>query len=110
VRSSSSVNVIRKGAGIGTHSGSLNILDLIPIAYLTSGAKVSMDGRGRCHDNIFIERLWRFLKYELIYLKAFEDGAHLNQDVKAWFDWYNQNRLHQSLNYATPDEVYFRAG
>jgi putative transposase len=49
-----------------------------------------MDGRGRCNDNIFIERLWRFLKYELIYLKAFEDGAHLNQEVKAWFDWYNQ--------------------
>jgi putative transposase len=77
---------------------------------LTSGATVSMDGRGRCHDNIFIERLWRSLKYELIYLKAFEDGTHLNQEVKVWFDWYNQDRLHQSLNYATPDEVYFRDG
>ena len=77
---------------------------------LRSGAKVSMDGRGRCHDNIFIERLWRSLKYELIYLKAFEDGSHLNQEVRKWFDWYNQHRLHQSLRYTTPDEVYFQAG
>ncbi len=51
----------------------------------TAGAQVSMDGRGRCHDNIFIERLWRSLKYELIYLKRFETGNHLNQEVKKWF-------------------------
>ncbi len=73
----------------------------------TAGAQVSMDGRGRCHDNIFIERLWRSLKYELIYLKSFEDGNHLNQEVKKWFSWYNQLRLHQSLDYKTPDEIYF---
>jgi putative transposase len=54
--------------------------------------KISMDGRGRCHDNIFIERLWRNLKYELIYLKAFENGHHLTQEVKHWFSWYNQVR------------------
>lgn len=53
---------------------------------LASGAKVSMDGSGRCHDNIFIERLWRSLKYELIYLKPVENGVHLNQEVKSWFD------------------------
>jgi putative transposase len=47
----------------------------------TSGIQISMDGRGRCLDNVFIERLWRSLKYELIYLKAFEDGIHLNQEV-----------------------------
>ena len=70
---------------------------------------ISMDGKGRFVDNIFIERLWRSLKYELIYLKAFEDGSHLNQEVKKWFDWYNQHRLHQSLKYTTPDEVYFQA-
>jgi putative transposase len=46
------------------------------------GVKISMDGRGRCFDNIFIERLWRSLKYELIYLLAFEDGIHLNQEVR----------------------------
>lgn len=72
-----------------------------------AGIKISMDGRGRCHDNIFIERLWRSLKYELIYLMAFEDGIHLNQEVKRWFHWYNQERPHQALNYRTPDVVYW---
>ena len=67
---------------------------------------ISMDGRGRCHDNIFIERLWRSIKYELIYLRAFEDGHHLNQEVTRWFDWYNQERPHQALGYRTPEEVY----
>jgi putative transposase len=69
--------------------------------------QISMDGRGRCHDNIFIERLWRSVKWELIYLKAFEDGQHLAQEVNDWFRWYNQHRPHQSLNYQTPDEVYY---
>jgi putative transposase len=67
---------------------------------------ISMDGRGRCHDNIFIERLWRTVKYELIYLKAFEDGHHLRAEVKEWFKWYNQERFHQGLGYKTPNQVY----
>ena len=71
-----------------------------------ANVKISMDGRGRCHDNIFIERLWRSLKYELIYLKAFENGHHLTQEVKQWFSWYNQVRLHQGLEYKTPNQVY----
>lgn len=69
---------------------------------------ISMDGRGRCHDNIFIERLWRSIKWELIYLKDFEDGQHLMREVKDWFQWYNQSRPHQSLNYKTPDEIYYK--
>lgn len=68
---------------------------------------ISMDGRGRCHDNIFIERLWRSLKWELIYLKAFRDGAELRKEVKKWFHWYNRQRLHQALNYQTPDEIFY---
>jgi putative transposase len=52
--------------------------------------QISMDGRGRSHDNIFIERLWRSVKWELIYLKAFEDGRHLSQEVTTWFHWYNR--------------------
>ncbi|MEL6606294.1 MAG: integrase core domain-containing protein, partial [Cyanobacteria bacterium J06614_10] len=68
--------------------------------------KISMDGRGRCYDNIFIERLWRSIKYELIYLKAFDDGKHLSKEVTAWFQFYNRQRFHQSLNYRTPDEIY----
>jgi putative transposase len=73
----------------------------------TAGVQISMDGRGRCHDNIFIERLWRSLKYELIYLMAFEDGIHLNKEVRTWFEWYNQERPHQALNYRTPEVVYW---
>jgi putative transposase len=68
--------------------------------------QISMDGRGRCHDNIFIERLWRSLKYELIYIQTFNDGKHLTEEVKKWFNWYNGERPHQALEYQTPDEVY----
>lgn len=71
-----------------------------------AGIQISMDGQGRCLDNVLIERLWRSLKYELIYLKAFEDGIHLNQEVARWFDWYNQERPHQALQYRTPQDVY----
>jgi putative transposase len=72
----------------------------------SAGIQISMDGRGRCLDNIFIERLWRSVKYELIYLKAFEDGIHLSQEVSRWFDWYNHKRPHQALQYRTPQDVY----
>lgn len=76
--------------------------------------KISMDGRERYVDNIFIERLWRArrnqlrcaLKYELIYLMAFENEKHLHQEVKKCFDWYNKERSHQSLDYKMPNEVY----
>jgi putative transposase len=65
-----------------------------------------MDGRRRCYDNIFIERLWRSLKYELIYIQEFADGKELTEEVNKWFYWYNQERPHQALDYQTPDEVY----
>jgi len=68
--------------------------------------KISMDGRGRCYDNIFIERLWRSLKYELIYIQEFENGKELTEEVNKWFNWYNKERPHQALDYQTPDEVY----
>jgi putative transposase len=73
-----------------------------------------MDGCGRFYDNIFIERLWRrnasckeSLKYELIYLMAFEDGIHLHKEVRKWFNWCNQERPHQALNYRTPELAYW---
>jgi putative transposase len=72
----------------------------------SAGIEISMDGQGRYHDNIFIERLWRTVKYELMYLKAFENGQHLRQEVKEWFKWYNQERFHQGLGYKTPNQVY----
>lgn len=68
--------------------------------------KISMDGKGRCYDNIFIERLWRSVKYELIYIKSFDDGVHLEKEVHEWFRWYNNERPHQSLDYRTPGVVY----
>ncbi len=63
-------------------------------------------GRGRCHDNIFIERLWRSLKYELIYLYEFKDGKELTEKVKEWFNFYNKERFHQALEYQTPEHIY----
>jgi putative transposase len=69
--------------------------------------KVSMDGRGRYQDNIFVERLWWTVKYHYLYLHAFNNGAELRQGLKNWFNFYNQERFHQSLDDKTPDEVYF---
>ena len=68
--------------------------------------RVSMDGRGRFVDNIFTERLWRSVKYEKIYLNEYETGFELMADLASYFDLYNHERVHQSLGYQTPAEVY----
>lgn len=68
---------------------------------------ISMDGRGRCQDNIFIERLWWSLKYNYVYLRDFANGSALRSGLKEWFAFYNRERFHQSLDDLTPDEVYF---
>jgi putative transposase len=68
---------------------------------------ISMDGRGRVQDNIFIERLWWTLKYQYIYLWSFDNGAELREGLQRWFRFYNQERFHQALDEQTPDEVYF---
>jgi|TARA_B110000037_G_C16993057_1_gene453944 putative transposase len=67
--------------------------------------KVSMDGRGRALDNVFVERLWRTVKYENIYLKGYENMAELKQGLKAYFEFYNNRRRHSSLDAKTPGEV-----
>jgi putative transposase len=74
---------------------------------LTAGIQISMDGRGRVMDNIFIERLWRSLKYEDIYIKEYETVKQLYQGLEQYFDFYNYERPHQSLGYKTPSMVYF---
>ena len=68
---------------------------------------ISMDGRGRVQDNIFIERLWWTLKHQHIYLHSFDDGAQLRTGLSRWFEFYNKERPHQGLDGHTPDEVYF---
>lgn len=67
---------------------------------------ISMDGRGRCMDNIFIERLWRSLKYEEVYLKDYESVEEARCGIARYFRFYNQERLHQSLDYQTPATIY----
>lgn len=71
-------------------------------------SRISMDGRGRCYDNIFTERLWRSLKYEEVYLKSYESVSEARESIGKYFDFYNNRRLHQSLNYSTPASVYFK--
>lgn len=69
------------------------------------GIAISMDGRGRFADNIFVERLWRSLKYEEVYLKAYENVTQARQGIAAYFEFYNHQRLHQALGYRTPRQV-----
>jgi putative transposase len=69
--------------------------------------KISMDGQGRWRDNIFIERLWKTVKYQEVYLKAYESISHGRKDLTKFFDRYNMRRPHQGLNDRTPDEVYW---
>ena len=73
------------------------------------GITISMDGRGRALDNIFVERLWRAIKYEDIYLKGYANMYNLTLGLTEYFAFYNQDRPHQSLDYLTPDRVYKRA-
>jgi putative transposase len=71
--------------------------------------KISMDGKGRAIDNIFIERLWKSVKYECVYLNIFEDGVQLYEGIQNYFNFYNKERLHQSLNYETPESHFKKA-
>lgn len=71
--------------------------------------QISMDGKGRAIDNIFIERLWRTVKYENIYLNVYEDGLNLFKGLQRYFTFYNDERRHQSLDYETPLTMYQRA-
>lgn len=68
---------------------------------------ISMNGKGRTFDNILVERLWRTVKYEDVYLKQYRDGHELIAGLRAYFDFYNYRRLHQALDYRTPAEMYF---
>ena len=73
---------------------------------LEQGIQISMDGKGRYTDNIFVERLWRSIKYEEVYLKAYQHGTEARKGIGAYLDFYNRERPHQALDYRTPGEVF----
>jgi putative transposase len=75
---------------------------------LDKGVLVSMDGRGRVFDNIFIERLWRTVKHEEVYLKNYETVREAERELARYFEFYNSKRVHQSLGYRRPAEIYFQ--
>ena len=68
--------------------------------------KISMDGKGRYNDNIFVERLWRTVKYEEVYLKAYANATEARRELSAYLRFYNDQRPHQALGYRTPAEVF----
>lgn len=72
------------------------------------GIRISMDGRGRVFDNIFLERLWRTVKYEEVYLKSYETVKEAKNSLRRYFYFYNNERIHQALDYKTPHEIYFK--
>jgi putative transposase len=73
---------------------------------LDRGIKISMDGKGRCIDNVFVERLWRSLKYEEVYLYAYDSVHEARAGIRSYFDFYNFERPHAALGYQTPDSFY----
>lgn len=85
-----------------TSEGFIRVLDRYGIA-------ISMDSVGRALDNVYVERLWRSVKYEEIYLNEYQSMEELKIAIKKYFIFYNTERFHQSLEYATPDEIYYRA-
>ena len=74
---------------------------------LSRNIQISMDGKGRAIDNIFVERLWWSVKYEHIYLQAYENGLDLYRGLQGYFDYYNNHRIHSALKGATPQAVFF---
>jgi transposase InsO family protein len=92
------------------HFGKANRKSLIPIKAVSlesNGIKVSMDSAGRYLDNIFVERFWRTLKYEEVYLKAYRDNREARIEIGEYIRFYNAERPHQSLGYKTPAEEHY---
>ena len=88
----------------GSHFTSQQYIDL----WNQDATKISMDGRGRCMDNIFTERLWRTVKYEEVYLKSYDSVAEAIENIGQYLQFYNEERPHQSLRYRTPAGIYFQ--
>lgn len=89
-----------------TDQGSQFTAEAFTSVLLAAGVHISMDGKGRAIDNIFVERLWRTVKYEDIYLRAYADGWELEAGLATYFAFYNGQRFHQALAYQTPEQVF----
>jgi putative transposase len=92
---------------VNTDQGSQFSAEEFTRVVLDAGCKLSMDGRGAWRDNVFVERLWRSVKYERVYLKAYDSVSAARSDIAEYLAWYNAHRSHSSLERATPDEKYF---
>jgi putative transposase len=96
-----------KPAIFNTDQGSQFTSEVFTRVLLEHRIEISMDGRGRCHDNIFVERLWWTVKHEWVYLRPASNGFEQQRSLGDFFDWYNRRRPHQALAWQTPDEAYF---
>lgn len=94
---------------VNTDQGSQFTAQEFVDAVLNSGAKLSMDGRGAWRDNVFVERVWRSVKYECVYLKAYESVSQARADIGRYIDWYNCERGHSSHDGQTPEQVWLAA-
>jgi putative transposase len=91
---------------VNTDQGSQFTAEEFTAAVLKRGCKLSMDGRGAWRDNVFVERLWRSVKYERVYLSAYDSVSAARADIANYFHWYNTDRAHSSLNELTPEQAY----
>ncbi|SEB04437.1 putative transposase [Flavobacterium gillisiae] len=89
-----------------TDQGSQYTSEIHTSILIINNIKISMDGKGRAIDNIFVERLWRTVKYENVYLQAYTSTISLYNGLKKYFELYNEERFHQSLDYSTPSKMY----
>jgi putative transposase len=94
---------------VNTDQGSQFTAEEFTEVVLDRGCKLSMDGRGAWRDNVFVERLWRSVKYERVYLKAYDSVSAARTDIAEYLDWYNVHRAHSSLERLTPNEKYLAA-
>ena len=94
---------------VNTDQGSQFTAEAFTRVVLDQGCKLSMDGRGAWRDNVFVERLWRSVKYERVYLKAYDSVSAARTDIAEYLSWYNTHRSHSSLGRITPDEQYLAA-
>jgi putative transposase len=92
---------------VNTDQGSQFTATEFTDAVLSRNVLLSMDGKGAWRDNVFVERVWRSVKYEEVYLKAYDSVSHARRSIGNYLNWYNQNRPHSRLSDQTPDEAYF---